>query len=130
MGITTQLDVSRRKNVLMGRAFVPLREAVTKIAGTRVSPMTVTVSKPKLRIYDDLLNAVSGREINEDTDTSAVLECKIGHVRRDFIWRILYLYGGRCQRHRRNGYGTQRYHQVRGPCILLLFAAAVSNTYQ
>ena len=30
---------------------------------------------------------------------------------------------------RRGGYGTQRCHQVGGPSVLLLFAAAVSNTY-
>ena len=82
-----------REDVLMGRAFVPPREAVTKIASTRVSPMTVAVSTSKVRICHDLFNAVSGRGINEDTDTSAVPACKIGHVLRDVKQRILYLYG-------------------------------------
>ena len=82
-----------REGVLMGRAFVFLREAVTKIAGTRVSPMTVAVSTSKVRICLDLSNAVSGRGVNENTDTSAVPDCKIGHVLRDVIRRILYLYG-------------------------------------
>ena len=77
----------------MGRAFVFPREAITKVAGTRVSPMTVAVSTSKVRICHDLSNAVLGRGVNEDTDTSAVPECKIGHVLRDVIWRILYLYG-------------------------------------
>ena len=77
----------------MGRAFVLPREAITKIAGTRVSPMTVVVSTSKVRICHDLSNAVLGRGVNEDTDTSAVPERKIGHVLRDVTWRILYLYG-------------------------------------
>ena len=72
---------------------MPPREAVTKTAGTRVSPMTVPVSTSKVRICHDLFIAVSGRGINEDTDTSAVPAFKIGHVLRDAIWRILYLYG-------------------------------------
>ena len=100
MGITTQLDVSRRiflvkiqEDVLMGRAFVFPRGAVTKIAGTRASPMTVAVSTSKVRICHDPSNAVSGRGVDEDTDTSAVPECKTGHVLRDVRWRILYLYG-------------------------------------
>ena len=76
----------------MGRAFVFPRETITKIAGTRVSPMTVAVSTSKVRICYDLSNAVVGRGVNEDTDTSAVPECKIGHVLRDVTWRILYLY--------------------------------------
>ena len=88
-----EILVKIREDVLMGRAFVFPREAVTEIAGTRVSPMTVAVSPSKVRICHDLSNAVSGRGVNEDTDTSAVPECKIGHVLRDVIWRILYLYG-------------------------------------
>ena len=96
-----------RKDVLMGRAFVFPREAVTKIAGIRVSPMTVAiktagicvlpmtvaVSTSQTRISHDLSNAVSGRGVNEDTDTSDIPECKIGHVLRDVIRRIMYLYG-------------------------------------
>ena len=82
-----------REDVWMVRAFVFPREEVTKIAGTRVSPMTMTVSTSKVRICHDLSNAVSGRGINEDTDTSAVPGGKIGHVLWDVIWRILYLYG-------------------------------------
>ena len=49
-----------REDVLMGRAFVFPREAVTKMAGTRVSPMTVAVSTSNVRICHDLSNAVSG----------------------------------------------------------------------
>ena len=41
----------------------------------------------------DPSNAVSGRGVNEDIDTSAVPECTIGYVLRDVIWRVLYLYG-------------------------------------
>ena len=55
--------------------------------------MTVAVSTSKVRICQDLFNAVSGRGINEDTDTSAVPACKIGHVLWDVIRRILHLYG-------------------------------------
>ena len=66
------------------------------IAGTRVSPMTVAVSTSEVRICQDLFNAVSERGINEDTDTSVVPKCKIGHVLRyeDFV----FVCGGRCQR--------------------------------
>ena len=74
-----------REDVLMGRAFVFPREAVAKIVGIRVSPMTVAVSTSKVRICHDPSNAVSGRGVNEDTDTLAVPECKIGHVLRDVI---------------------------------------------
>ena len=81
-----------REDVLMGRVFVFPREAVTKIAGTRVSPMPVAVSISKVRICHDLSNAVSRRGVNEDTDTSAVPECKIGHVLWDVTRRIFYLY--------------------------------------
>ena len=90
---STEIEGKIREDVLMRRAWVFPREAVTKIAGTRVSSMTVAVSTFKVRICHDLSNAVSGRGINEDTDTSAVSECKIGHVLWDVIWRILYLYG-------------------------------------
>ena len=61
--------------------------------GTGASPMTLEVSTSKVRICQDLFNAVSGRGIYEDTDTSAVPACKIEHVLRDIIWRILYLCG-------------------------------------
>ena len=82
-----------REDVLMGRTFVSSREAVTKIVGTRVSPTIVAVSTSKVRICHDLSNAVSRRGVNEDADTSVAPECKIGHVLRDVISRILYLYG-------------------------------------
>ena len=74
----------------MGRAFVFPQEAVTN---TRVLPMTVAVSTSKVRICHDPSNVVSRRGVNEDTDTSAVPECKIGHVLKEIIWRVLYLYG-------------------------------------
>lgn len=54
--------------------------------------MTVAVSASKVRIYHDLSNAVSGRDVNEDTDTLGIPVCKIGHVCGDIIWQILYLH--------------------------------------
>ena len=82
---SSEILVKNWEDVLMGRAFVFSREAVTKIADTRVSPITVAVSTSKVRICHDLSNAVSGRGVNGDTDTSAVPECKIGHVLRNVI---------------------------------------------
>ena len=58
--------------------------------------MTVAVSTSKVRVCEDLFNAVSGRGINEDTDTSAVLACKIGHALRDE--NFVFVWGGRCPR--------------------------------
>ena len=55
--------------------------------------MRVAVSTSKVRICHDPSNAISGRGVNEDTDTSAVPECTIGHVVWDVIWSVLYLYG-------------------------------------
>ena len=37
----------------------------------------------------DPSNAVSGRGVNEDIETSAVTECTIGYVLRDVIWGVL-----------------------------------------
>ena len=54
--------------------------------------MIEAISTPKVRTCHDPSNAISGRGINEDTETSAVPECTIGHVLRDVIWRIMYLY--------------------------------------
>ena len=45
--------------------------------------MTMAVYTSKVRICQDLFNAVSGRGINEDTDTLAVPACKIGHALRN-----------------------------------------------
>ena len=50
--------------------------------------MRVAVSTSKVRICHDPSNAVSGRGVNEDIDTSAVPGCTIEHVLRDVIWRI------------------------------------------
>ena len=61
-----------------------------------MSPMTVAVSTSKVRICQDLFNAVSRRGINEDTDTLAVPACKIGHAFRDE--NFVFAWGGRCQR--------------------------------
>ena len=46
-----EILANNRKDVLMGRAFVFPREAVTKIAGIRVSPMTVAVSTSSVDIF-------------------------------------------------------------------------------
>ena len=77
--------------------------------------MTVAVSTSKVRICQDLFDAVSGRGINEDADTLAAPACKIGHALRDEN-----LHGWPLSTPLRNGYGTQRYHQVGGPSVLLL----------
>ena len=61
-----------------------------------MSPMTVVVSTSKVRICQGLFNAVSRREINEDTDTLAVPGCKIRHAFRDE--NFVFAWGGRCQR--------------------------------
>ena len=58
--------------------------------------MTVAASTSKVRICQDLFNAVSWRGINEDTDTSAVPACKIGHALRDEDFVLVW--GHRCQR--------------------------------
>ena len=55
--------------------------------------MIVAISTPKVRICHDPSNAISGRGINKDTDTSAVPECTIGHVLGDVILKIVFLYG-------------------------------------
>ena len=80
------------EDVAMGRAFVFPRAVASQIPGIRVSPLTVAVSPSKIRICHDLTNAVSGSSVNEDTDTSVLPECKIGHILRSVIWRILFLY--------------------------------------
>ena len=58
--------------------------------------MTVAASTSKVRICQDLFNAVSWRGTNEDTDNSAVPACKIGHI----LWdeNFVFVWGGRCQR--------------------------------
>ena len=89
---STEILAKIREDLLLGRAFVFPREMATRISGLRVSPLTVAVSATKARICHDLSNAASGRGVNEDTDTSGVPELRIGHVLRDVIWRIFYLY--------------------------------------
>ena len=83
--------------------------------------MTVAVSTSKVRICHNIFNAVSGRGINEYADTSAVPTCKIGHVLRDVIWRFCICMGWPLSTPLRNGYGTQRYHQVGGPLFWCFF---------
>ena len=61
-----------------------------------MSSMIVTVSTSKVIICQNFFNAVSGRGINEDTDTLAVPACKIGHALRDE--NFVFTWGGRCQR--------------------------------
>ena len=80
-------------DVLMGRAFVFPRSSAPRIEGLRISPVTVVASASKVRVCHDLSADVSGTSVNADTDPSAVPECKIGHVLRDVLWRILYLHG-------------------------------------
>lgn len=80
------------EDVSAGRAFVFPREQALHIPGIRVSPLTVSVSPTKVRICHDLTNAVSGSSVNEDTDSSVFPECKIGHVFRAVLWRILFLH--------------------------------------
>lgn len=80
------------EDVALGRAFVFPREVAAQIPGLRVSPLTVAESPSKIRICHDLTNASAGSGVNEDTDRSVIPECKIGHVLRDVVWRILFLY--------------------------------------
>lgn len=77
-----------REDVQYGRAFVFPYAAAYQIAGLRVSPLGVVVNPKKARIINDL--RFSG--VNRDTDTSNAPECKLGHVLRDVVWRVLYLY--------------------------------------
>ena len=53
----------------------------------------MAVSGSKARICHDLSFAVSGTGVNEGTDKYAEPECKVGHVSRTVVWRILYLHG-------------------------------------
>lgn len=50
------------------------------------------MSTSKVRVCHDLTNADSGSSVNEDTDTSDIPECKLGHVLRFVLWRTLFLY--------------------------------------
>ena len=88
-----EIEAKIKEDLLLGRVFVFPREMAAHIPGLRISPLTVAVSDAKVRICHDLSNAVSGTGVNEDTDTSTIPEYSIGHVLRDVIWRILYLYG-------------------------------------
>ena len=78
-------------DVRLGRAFVFPRDAADRIPGLRVSPLGVTVSPSKIRIIHDLTFETSAPGVNADTDFSSAPPCKLGHVLRGIIWRILHL---------------------------------------
>ena len=80
------------EDVMNGRAFVFPRTGAYHIPGILISPLTVVESTSKTRICHDLTNARSGSSVNEDTDTGFFPDCKIGHVLRSVVWRILFLY--------------------------------------
>ena len=81
------------EDVKFGHAFVfPIRAAAS-IPGLRLSPLGVVVSTSKVRVIHDLTfsSFPSGPGVNSDTDFDTAPPCKLGHVLRDVIWRILYL---------------------------------------
>ena len=63
----------------------------SRIPGLRVSPVGVAVSATKVRIIHDLTMAFSNPGVNGDTNFESAPKCKLGHVLRDIVWRILFL---------------------------------------
>ena len=79
------------EDVRLGRAFIFPREMASRIPGLRVSPVGVAVSAIKVRIIHDLTMAFSNPGVNGDTNFESTPKCKLGHVLRDIVWRILFL---------------------------------------
>ena len=79
------------EDVRLGRAFIFPREMASRIPGLRVSPVGVAVSATKVRIIHDLTMAFSNPGVNGDTNFESAPKCKLGHVLRDIVWRILFL---------------------------------------
>ena len=80
------------EDVTVGQAFVFPRTGAAQIPGLRVSPLTVAESPSKTRVCHDLSTTISGPSVNAETDTSVFPDCKIGHVLRSVLWRILFLH--------------------------------------
>ena len=79
------------EDVRLGRAFIFPREMALRIPGLRVSPVGVAVSATKVRIIHDLAMTFSNPGVNGDTNFESAPKCKLGHVLRDIVWRILFL---------------------------------------
>ena len=79
------------EDVRLGRAFIFPREMASRIPGLRVSPVGVAVSATKVRIIHDLTMAFSNPGVNGDTNFESAPKCKLGHLLRDIVWRILFL---------------------------------------
>ena len=79
------------EDVRLGRAFIFPREMASHIPGLRVSPVGVAASATKVRIIHDLTMAFSNPGVNGDTNFESAPKCKLGHVLRDIVWRILFL---------------------------------------
>ena len=79
------------EDVWLGRAFTFPREVASRIPGLRVSPVGFAVSATKVRITHDLTMAFSNPGVNGDTDFGLAPKCKLDHVLRDIVWRILFL---------------------------------------
>ena len=93
-GFVDEITEKIRDDVKFGRAFVFPREAADCIPGLRVSPLAVIKSTTKLRVVHDSMfsSGPSTIGVKKDTDFSSAPTCEVGHVLRDIIWRILYLY--------------------------------------
>ena len=78
-------------DVRLGRAFVYPREAADRMPGLLMSPLGVAVFPSKIKIIHDLIFSTSVPGVNADTDLSSAPACKLGHVLRGIIWRILDL---------------------------------------
>lgn len=79
-------------DVRQGRAFVFPRAMADRIPGLRLSPLRAVVSPSKVRIIHDLSFEFEGRapSVNAETDFESAPPVELGHVLRDFIWRILF----------------------------------------
>ena len=73
----------------VARAFP--RDATDRTPGFRLSPLGVTVSPYKIRITHELTFETSVQGVNANTDFLSAPPCKLGHVLRGIVWRILRL---------------------------------------
>ena len=69
------------------------RNSAAFIPGLRLSPLGVAVSPTKNRIIHDLTFTVSpgASGVNANTDFESATKLRLGRVRRDIVWRILFL---------------------------------------